>query len=66
MPEDIADRAQAAFDRVKIAPENQKDGFVRLIELRNLVPDMITRIRALEAQVAQLEAGAVKVRKIDP
>lgn len=64
MSEDIVDRTQAAFDRVKLAPENQADGFIRLIELRNLVPELLDRVRVLEAPVAQYEAGAVKVRKI--
>lgn len=64
MADDLIARAQGAFDRVKDAPENRPDGFVRLVELRNLVPELIDRITALEAQLAEYESGAVRVRKL--
>lgn len=43
--EDIAAELQARFDRVKDFPERMPDGLARLLELRQLIPDVLDELR---------------------
>lgn len=50
---ELSERAKALYDQCKDAPETTPGGMIRLIELRNLVPDLIDRIDQLEAERAE-------------
>lgn len=41
----IAEELELAYERVKEFPENNRLGFIKLIELRNLIPDVIGELR---------------------
>lgn len=43
--EAIASELQARFDRVKDFPERMPDGWPRLMELRQLIPDVLDELR---------------------
>lgn len=43
--EAIAAELQARFDRVKDFPERMPDGWPRLMELRQLIPDVLEELR---------------------
>ena len=42
----IADELEVAYDRCKLWPEHTGDGFMALLELRNLTPDILAALRA--------------------
>lgn len=45
----FADALEAAFKRVSYFPENRGgQGFMDLLELRNMVPDAVRRLRGLQ------------------
>ncbi len=56
MTDDIVERLRLAHDAVKLWPENDPAGFIKLLELRNLVPEGVTALEAAEARVRELEA----------
>lgn len=41
----IVNELEIAYDRVKGFPEDRPDGFIRLLELRQLVPDILHELR---------------------
>lgn len=41
----IAAELQTRFDRVKDFPERMPDGFARLMDLRQLIPDVLDELR---------------------
>lgn len=43
--EAIAAELQARFERVKDFPERMPDGMARLLELRQLIPDVLNELR---------------------
>lgn len=43
--EAIAAELQARFDRVKDFPERMPDGLARLMDLRQLIPDVLEELR---------------------
>lgn len=54
--EPIEIRLQRAYDRCKHFPEDDPDGFIKLIALRNLVRDAIIEIEVLRAQLDRLNS----------
>lgn len=43
---DLAQRLQVVFDRCKEFPENTPGGFMALLELRNMMPDVIAALES--------------------
>lgn len=43
----LIDDARAKYDAVKMAPEHMPDGYIKLIELRNVVPDLLLELERL-------------------
>ena len=41
----IADELEARYERVKSFPEALPDGYTRLLELRQIVPDVLQELR---------------------
>ena len=41
----IAAELEARFDRVKDFPERMPDGFARLMDLRQIIPDVLIELR---------------------
>ncbi len=50
---ELAARAQALYDKCKIAPERDAGAMVALIELRNLTPDLIAALNHAAAREAE-------------
>jgi hypothetical protein len=49
-PDELAEAMQRQYDRCKRFPEQRKDGWIALIELRNLAPRAIELLRKLARQ----------------
>lgn len=55
-PAELIEKAQQLYDRCKAFPERDPAGMMALLELRNLVPDLITQLRA-DAEFIDLPRG---------
>lgn len=49
---DLVKLLRESYDKVSLFPENQHNGFMLLLELRNIVPEAADRIEQLEADLA--------------
>jgi len=45
--DELIAEAQRLFDRCKLFPENNPQGIMALIELRNIVPELLTLVHRL-------------------
>lgn len=48
MKSDLPTRIEQAYARCKLFPEKTADGFMALLELRNLVPEVLLALAELE------------------